>query len=37
MNGLTKADIEDLLSYIGVDKVGHWKDSKLNFCCPVHG
>lgn len=29
--------IEDLLDYIGVDKVQDWKGDKIQFCCPIHG
>lgn len=34
---LDKDQVEDLLEYIGVEKIGMWKDSKINFCCPIHG
>lgn len=33
-NLLTKNQIEDLLNYIGVDKVQFWKGDKIQFCCP---
>ena len=33
---LTQDQIEDLLDYIGVEKVGQWKGDKINFCCPIH-
>lgn len=36
-NLLTKNQIEDLLNYIGVDKVQFWKGDKIQFCCPIHG
>lgn len=36
-NLFTKDQIEDLLNYIGVDKIQHWKGDKINFCCPIHG
>lgn len=34
---LTKEQIEDLLEYIGVEKVGQWKGDNIQFCCPIHG
>lgn len=34
---LTKEQVEDLLEYIGVDKVGVWKGNNVQFCCPIHG
>ena len=34
---LSKEQIEDLLSFIGTDKVNSWKGDKISFCCPVHG
>ena len=34
---LSKEQIEDLLDYIGEDKVQQWKGSKIQFCCPIHG
>lgn len=34
---LSKEQIEDLLDYIGVEKVQQWKGSKIQFCCPIHG
>ena len=35
-NLLTKEQIEDLLNYIGVSKIGMWKGNKIQFCCPIH-
>lgn len=35
-NLLTKEQIEDLLNYIGVIKIGEWKENKIQFCCPIH-
>lgn len=35
-NLLTQEQIEDLLNYIGVEKIGIWKDNKIQFCCPIH-
>lgn len=37
MNMLSKEQIEDLLGYIGVDKIGRWKGNNIQFCCPIHG
>ena len=37
MNLFTKDQVEDLLEYIGVDKIQQWKGDKINFCCPIHG
>lgn len=34
---LDKDQVEDLLNYIGVDRIGMWKGDKINFCCPIHG
>lgn len=34
---LSKEQIEDLLEYIGVQKVGQWKGDNIQFCCPIHG
>lgn len=34
---LTKEQIEDLLEYIGVQRVGQWKGDNIQFCCPIHG
>ena len=35
---LTQDEIEDLLEFIGVDKIGVWKNGKkIQFCCPIHG
>lgn len=36
-NLFTKEQVEDLLNYIGVDKIQQWKGDKINFCCPIHG
>lgn len=36
MSGLSKDNIEDLLQYIGADKVSGWKGDKIRFCCTVH-
>ena len=36
-NLLSHEQIEDLLDYIGAEKVGIWKGDKINFCCPIHG
>lgn len=36
-NLFTKDQVEDLLNYIGVDKIQQWKGDKINFCCPIHG
>lgn len=33
----TEEQMEDLLEYIGCDKIGFWKGSKIQCCCPVHG
>lgn len=35
-NLLTHEQIEDLLNYIGVEKIGMWKNDKIQFCCPIH-
>lgn len=35
-NVFSKEQVEDLLDYIGVDKVQQWKGNKINFCCPIH-
>ena len=35
-NLFNKDQVEDLLNYIGVDKIQHWKGDKINFCCPIH-
>lgn len=37
MGRLSKEQIVDLLNYIGVDKIGEWKDNTIQFCCPIHG
>lgn len=37
MGRLSKEQIIDLLQYIGVDKIGDWKDTTIQFCCPIHG
>lgn len=34
---MSKEQVEDLLHYIGVDKIQEWKGSKIQFCCPIHG
>ena len=34
---LSKDQIEDMLEYIDVQKVGQWKGDKISFCCPIHG
>lgn len=34
---MTKEQVEDLLNYIGVDKIQEWKGNKIQFCCPIHG
>lgn len=34
---MSKEQVEDLLNYIGVDKIQDWKGSKIQFCCPIHG
>ena len=34
---MTKEQVEDLLHYIGVDKIQEWKGNKIQFCCPIHG
>lgn len=33
----TQEQMEDLLEYIGADKIGFWKGDKIQCCCPVHG
>lgn len=33
---LTQDEAEDLLEYIGCNKIGFWKGSKISACCPVH-
>lgn len=33
----TQEQMEDLLTYIGVEKLTQWKGSKIQGCCPVHG
>lgn len=33
----TQDQMEDLLEYIGCDKIGFWKGDKIQCCCPVHG
>lgn len=33
---LSKDQIEDLLSFIGVDDILIWKGDRVQFCCPIH-
>ena len=33
----TEEQMEDLLTYIGADKLSFWKGTKIQCCCPVHG
>lgn len=33
---LNEEQIEDLLEYIGVTKIGRWKGNHIQFCCPIH-
>lgn len=35
--GFTQGQVNDLLNYIGVSKIGAWKGDKISFCCPIHG
>ena len=35
-NLLDEEQVEDLLQYIGVDKIGRWKGNRIQFCCPIH-
>ena len=35
-NLLDEEQIEDLLQYIGADKIGRWKGNHIQFCCPIH-
>lgn len=33
---ISQDECEDLLNYIGCQKIGFWKGSKISACCPVH-